>query len=88
MLTSTNINMGKLSGIVYDFSEVNDELPAHTHPVETGHISIVGRGSFKAHGDGWELTLTSGNVVDWPDNQAHGFIALEPGSRLVNIVKA
>lgn len=30
---------------------------------------------------------TAGNVVDWPAHQAHEFIALEPGSRLVNIVK-
>ena len=59
----------------------------HTHGENDTHISVVSKGSFKAHGDGWEITLVAGNVVDWPAHQEHEFIALEPNSRLVNIIK-
>lgn len=81
------ISFGKLYGTRYDFTLEGDVLPMHTHGKNDTHISIVSKGSFRAHGDGWELTLVAGNVVDWPAHQAHEFIALEPGSRLVNIVK-
>lgn len=87
MMEVSLISFGKLSGAKYDFPLVGDTLPMHTHGDLDNHISIVSKGSFKAHGDGWELTLVAGNVVDWPAHQAHEFIALEPGSRLVNIVK-
>ena len=87
MLEMSSISFGKLSGTRYDFPLEGDVLPMHTHGEMDAHISIVSRGSFRAHGDGWELTLVAGNVVDWPAHQAHEFVALEPGSRLVNIVK-
>ena len=87
MMVITPINFGNLSGRVYDYPEAGDVLPMHTHDETNNHISIVAKGSFKAHGDGWEMTLVAGNVVDWPANQAHEFIALEPNSRLVNIQK-
>ena len=88
MMQTMPISYGILNGAVYDFPEIGDVLPMHTHGEMDAHISIVSRGSFRAHGDGWELTLVAGNVVDWPAHQAHEFIALEPNSRLVNIVKA
>jgi quercetin dioxygenase-like cupin family protein len=47
----------------------------------------VSKGSFKAHGDGWEMILKAGQIVDWDAGQAHELIALEPDSRFVNIVK-
>ena len=84
MKTVLSFNFGKIDGSTQDFSEVGDTLPMHIHG---NHISIVAKGSFKAHGDGWEMTLVTGNVVDWPANQAHEFIALEANSRLVNIQK-
>ena len=74
--------------MVYDFPEVGDVLPMHTHTAADVHISIVAKGSFMAHGDGWERTLVCGNVVDWPAHYPHEFVALEAGSRLVNIRKA
>lgn len=78
---------GKINGTIYDFFEVGDILPMHNHTEENVHISIVARGSFRAYGDGWYYTLSCGDVIDWPAHQAHEFVALEPGSRLVNIVK-
>jgi quercetin dioxygenase-like cupin family protein len=87
MMTITPISFGNLTGRMYDVPEVDDTLPMHTHGEVGNHISIVSKGSFKAHGDGWEMVIKVGNVVDWPANQAHEFIALEADSRLVNIVK-
>jgi quercetin dioxygenase-like cupin family protein len=87
MLQAKPFNLGKLVGTIYDFPEINDVLPMHTHDETTVHISVIAKGSFKAHGDGWERTLISGNMIDWPAHQAHEFIALEASSRLINIVK-
>jgi len=78
---------GKLSGVIYDFREVGDVLPLHTHGPTDVHISIVARGSFHCHGDRGDLTLSSGDVLDWRPGEHHGFKALEAGSRLVNIIK-
>lgn len=79
--------MGNLRGTIYDFEQKGDVLPMHWHQPENVHISIVAKGSFIAKGNTWEKTLVSGNVVDWKAYQQHEFIALEPNSRLVNIVK-
>jgi len=87
MLQATPASFDKLSGTIYDFPEQGDTLPMHTHSDADNHISIVSKGSFRAHGDGWELVLVAGNVVDWPAGQAHEFVALEANSKLVNILK-
>jgi quercetin dioxygenase-like cupin family protein len=88
-LLTKPVTFGNLKGTVYDFEVKGDVLPMHWHAPENTHISIVGRGSFKAHGpEGtWEKTLNTGDVVDWQAYQQHEFIALEDKSRLVNIVK-
>ena len=88
MMETKQISFGVINGTIYDFPEVDDVLPMHTHNEQSVHISIVAKGSFKAHGEGWERTLVNGNVVDWPANYPHEFIALEAGSRLVNILKS
>ena len=73
--------------MIYDFPEINDILPMHTHGDADVHITVVAKGSFRAHGDGWDITVVAGNVLDWQPNQPHEFIALEDNSRIVNIVK-
>ena len=78
---------GSLVANIYDFSEVGDELPSHQHDDSNTHISIVSRGSFCVFGGTWEITAKTGDVLDWKPLQEHGFIALEAGSRLVNITK-
>jgi hypothetical protein len=78
---------GKLSGIVYDFREVGDVLPIHTHGPSDVHITIVARGAFLCHGDRGYLTLSTGDVVDWEPGEMHGFKATEANSRLINIIK-
>jgi quercetin dioxygenase-like cupin family protein len=87
MMTVKPLQLGNLMGAIYDFPEVDDVLPMHSHTEDNIHISVVARGSFKAHGNGWERVVKSGDVVDWKANDPHEFIALEPNSRLVNIQK-
>jgi quercetin dioxygenase-like cupin family protein len=87
MLQTKAITFGKLNGTIYDAVDVNDMLEMHTHGEEDVHITIVARGSFRVHGTGWEMVAKAGDVLDWKPGQAHEFIALEPNSRFVNIVK-
>jgi len=90
MLQEKPLSLGKLTGVIYDFPEVGDELPLHVHGVDDIHISVVARGRLKAFGpnNSWEQEVSAGTVLDWEPEQWHGFIALEPNTRLVNIVKA
>ena len=80
---------GKLSGAVYAFGHVGDELAAHVHDAASNHITIIMQGSFRCTGnhliDG--KVLRQGQVVDWPTGEPHGFVALEPNSRMLQIIK-
>lgn len=87
MLQTRPLSLGKLKGTIYDFPEVGDELPLHVHGEDDIHISVVARGRLKAFGSGWETEASAGAVLDWNVGQWHGFIALEPNTRLVNIIK-
>ena len=86
-MVTTPLTLGKLVGSIYDFHLVGDILPMHQHDEETNHITFVTRGSFKAHGNGWEKIIKAGDLLNWAANDPHEFIALEPNSRIVNIVK-
>jgi len=85
MLQKKPLRLGSLVGTIYDFPFVGDVLPMHSHDENNVHISIIARGSFRAHGNGWDRTLNCGDVVDWKANDPHEFISLEPDSRMVNI---
>jgi hypothetical protein len=87
MLQTKLFTLGKLSGTIYDFPEIDDILPMHEHTEENVHITVVARGKFKAIGEGWEKELSAGDVVDWVPYQKHEFISLEKNSRIVNIIK-
>jgi quercetin dioxygenase-like cupin family protein len=78
---------GNLTGTIYDFEVVGDVLPMHNHDETNAHITVVARGSVKASGEGWERVFKSGAVIDFPTNQPHEFVALQPNTRIVNIVK-
>jgi quercetin dioxygenase-like cupin family protein len=86
-LLNRPLALGKLTGTIYDFENAGDELERHTHGEADVHISIVARGSVKIFGDGWETLANTGAVLDWEPGVYHGFVALEPNTRLVNIVK-
>ena len=73
--------------VVYDFEEINDELPLHDHTDKDIHFSIIARGKILAFGPEWEKEVSAGVILDWEPGQPHGFKALEPNSRLVNVLK-
>lgn len=87
MLQAKPLNAGKLMGTIFDFAEAGDVLPMHTHSEADVHISVVAKGSFRAHGNGWERMVSAGDVLDWRPGDPHEFVALDAGARLVNIVK-
>jgi len=87
MLQAKPFTLGKLTGTAYDFPVSGNVLPMHTHGEADVHITVVARGSFKAHGNGWERVLTAGDIADWKPHDPHEFVALEDNSRIVNIVK-
>lgn len=81
------LRFGVIEGTIYDFPEVGDVLPMHSHREVDTHITIVARGSFRILGDGWEKTYSAGDIMDWMPDQQHEFVSLEPNSRCVNIRK-
>ena len=87
MLVNKTFELGTLKGTIFDFYEINDVLPMHSHTEADVHISIIARGSFKVHGKGWEKNVKAGDVVDWSPGQDHEFISTSQNSRLVNIIK-
>lgn len=85
--TVSRHDFGGLRVSIYDFPKSGDTLPMHNHRSGGAHISVVAKGSFVAKGAGWETNMPLGAVVDWDENQWHEFVAAEPNSRLVNVVK-
>jgi quercetin dioxygenase-like cupin family protein len=87
MLKKIPFVVKNILGGIYTFEKAGDVLLMHNHTEATAHISVVVCGKIKAHGDGWESEHSSGEVIDFPANQAHEFIALEDNTRIVNIRK-
>lgn len=81
------IEFGKLKGAIYDFPNVGDVLPKHTHNELTAHITIVAKGKVKVTSGDWVYEAECGKVIDLPANEEHEFVALESDSRIVNIIK-
>lgn len=73
---------------IYDFEQIGDKLPMHTHDEKTIHITVIAKGRFDAYGDGWRTELKTGQVIEWQPYDPHEFVALEAGSRMVNVGKA
>jgi quercetin dioxygenase-like cupin family protein len=86
-LVNKLFDVGNLTGSIYDFENVGDILPNHVHDEDTAHITIVAKGAIKVTGDGWEQIWECGRVAEIKSFQSHQFEALEPNSRVVNIIK-
>lgn len=86
-LHEKKLSVGALKITIYDFDVIGDVLPEHVHNLETEHISIVARGAIKCTTPDWVQEWTAGRVVDLPAFQPHEFEALEPNTRVINIVK-
>jgi quercetin dioxygenase-like cupin family protein len=89
MLLSKQIQIGSIGGVIYTFEDMGDTLEMHSHQMapETNHITIVCRGKVRVFGVGWEKEANAGDIFDWKDDQWHGFEALEPNCKLINIRK-
>lgn len=87
MLRQSQAKFGHLDATIYDFEVIGDKLPMHTHNDADNHITIVNRGTLVARGTDWEVILKVGQIADWIAGQAHEFEALQPDSRIVNIIK-
>jgi len=88
MLQHKLLNVDAIRGVVFDFPEVGDVLPMHTHDETNVHITICARGRLRVFSNQFELEISAGEVWDWEPHVWHGFEALEPNSRIVNIIKA
>lgn len=71
---------------IYDMEAAGDGLPMHTHRGDS-HITVVARGSVKVVTDKWEKVLKPGDIMDFKDFQPHSITALEPDTRILNIMK-
>ena len=78
---------GKLNGALYSFEEIGDTLPMHDHSEGGVHVTFILNGSFRIRGGGWEMVRKAGDFIDWEPGQFHEFIALEPNSRCLNMLK-
>ena len=79
--------LGDLKGTIYDFEVAGDILPKHVHTEENVHITIVARGKIKAYSHDWEREAVAGQILDFRAGEPHEIIALEDGTRIINIVK-
>jgi len=86
-LRTNLLSTGRLSGVVMSF-DAGDVLDMHKHGAADVHITIVARGRFRVHGpEIGDRVFAAGAVIDWAVGVEHEFIALDDGSRIVNIVK-
>lgn len=87
IVTAKSPTFGNLRISIYDFPNAGDILPSHSHAEETAHITIVAKGRIRVTAGNWTQSIECGKVLDLPANQEHEFVAEEPDSRIVNILK-
>jgi quercetin dioxygenase-like cupin family protein len=80
-------NLGNVRGVMYDFEKVGDILFKHSHAENTAHITIVARGKIKIYSHDWAIEAVAGQLLDFPPEQPHEFMALEDNTRIFNIIK-
>jgi hypothetical protein len=78
---------GDIKGLIYFFEDAGDILPKHVHTEEDNHITVVMCGAIKAYSHDWEVEVKAGHILDFRPNEPHEFMALEPGTKIFNIVK-
>ena len=81
------LKLGTVNGAIYDFVAVGDILPMHDHDEATVHFTVVCRGAVKISGPDWSQNNRAGDILDFAAGNPHEFEALEPATRIVNIIK-
>ena len=87
LLANSLPKIGDLKGTIYDFEVAGDMLPKHVHTEDNVHITIVARGRIKAYSHDWEREAVAGQIIDFRAGEPHEIMALEDGTRIINIVK-
>lgn len=88
-LISEPFEAGDLRGTKHTLEKAGDVFPVHAHGESDVHISVVARGSLRCIGRAaieGEI-IKAGDVIDWNAGEPHGFVALDDGSVLVNVIK-
>lgn len=75
---------GNLFGIEYTFEKPGDRLPSHTHVAVDSHNVVVLSGSISLRSDDDTWTFHAGSVVDFPWQERHEIVGLEPGTTILN----
>lgn len=83
---------GTISGTYYNFDNEGDVVDTHYHGSNLGHICVVLSGEVKCESmyrkDGnWDKILSTGDVLNMPDEEWHKITALKPNTKIMNINK-
>lgn len=87
MLLDKPLQIGDISGTIYDFEKTGDVLPKHIHDKTNVHITIVCTGKIKAYSHDWEIEVNAGQIIDFKIGEPHELMALEDNTRIINILK-
>jgi len=83
----TNVEIGSLRLSVHDFATPGDILPMHVHDENTAHITLIQSGAVLVRTPEKTATYCVPDILDFPAHEPHEFEALEPNTRITNIVK-
>jgi quercetin dioxygenase-like cupin family protein len=87
MLLDKPFELGDIKGTIFDFEFAGDILPKHIHDESNVHITIVCKGKLKAYSHDWEKEALPGQIIDFKVGEPHELMALEDGTRIINILK-
>ena len=87
MLLPKPLSVGDLRGTIYIFERKGDILPKHVHDENDVHITIVGKGRLRAYSHDWSKEYEGGQIINFRPGEPHELMALEDGTRIVNIIK-
>jgi hypothetical protein len=78
-------------GAVYTFEHKGDIFPTHEHTEKDIHITIVAYGAIEViAGKSKGKVLRAkpgGTIVNWKPHEEHGFVGLEAGTTIINLLK-
>ena len=81
------LTTGKLTGAVYTFANVGDELETHKHSNDDKHITLVMRGAVRVVSSLYGTRdFPAGSILQFAPDEEHSIAALEPNTRITNII--
>ena len=91
MIQEQRFIQSDIIGTIYDFPEVGDKIPMHSHDTGTEHLTIFCHGKFRVtmvRGDKSRVTQDygPGAVVNFAKDLPHEIAALEAPARVFNMM--